>query len=138
MEIIRYGVSRDDLHNLLRMIGVLQPSERVISVSDVDLHASGGDLVIVTVSTASLRQPEERSILTDKELQQRLAELHAMRDASAEELRKIQAELESLNGELKRRQIDERIADDGIPEIVAMNIGSQIRSILSSGKPGSR
>jgi hypothetical protein len=135
MEIIRYGVSRDDLHNLLRMIGVLQPQERVIAVSDADPLGEAGDLVIVTVSTAPAPRGNDRSGETDKELQQRRTELNVMREAASQELSRIQQELAGVNEELRRREISGDLGADGIPDVVAMNIRSQIRNILWGDPP---
>ena len=136
MEIIRYGVSREDLYNLLRMIGVLRSQERVIAVSGVDAVQGSRDLVIVTVSTAAAPRSPVRATLTDRELQKRLAELHAMREAASQDLHRIEQETAAVTSELRQRQIDERSGDEGIPDIVAMKIRSQIRDLLSGGTTG--
>ena len=61
MNIIRYAIKKEELHTLLRSIGILQPKERLLSVNNLDLHSDASEVVIVTVVAEAERPlPKDR------------------------------------------------------------------------------
>ncbi len=132
MNIIRYAIRKDDLHNLLRTIGVLQPTERLLAVNNVDLGDPSHDAVIVTVSAGGLHsKPEDLKSWTDKELQERFVELSILEDAATRQLRMLVEEMSRLRQERNDRSMDAELTSDRIPGAVEMNIQEQIRILLS-------
>lgn len=133
MNIIRYAIRKEDLHNLLRAIGVLRPTEQLLAVSNVDLVDSTHDAVVITVSDGGLRsRPEDLAVWTDREIQQRLGELSILEDAATQQLRMLVEEMDRLRRERAHRSMEPDTSADGIPGTVAMNIRDQIRTLLGS------
>jgi hypothetical protein len=131
MNIIRYAIRKEDLHNLLHAIGVLRPSEHLIAVNNVDLVDSSHDAVVVTVSERGLHsKPEDIAVWTDKELQQRYVELSVLEDAAARQLQIIVEEIAQLKSERDKRSMSAELSDDGIPGAVEMVIREQLRALL--------
>lgn len=131
MNIIRYAIRKDDLHNLLRTIGVLQPSERLLAVNNVDLADSSHDAVIVTVSAGGLHsKPEDLASWTDKEIQERYVELSVLEDAATRQLRMVVEEMNLLRKEKDSRSMSTHISENGIPGAVELNIREQLRLLL--------
>lgn len=138
MNIIRYAIRKEDLHNLLRAIGVLRPNEQLLAVNNVDLVDGTHDAVVVTVSEGGLRsQAEELAAWTDREIQQRLAELSILETAATQQLQMLVEEMDRLRRERAHRSIAPDTSADGIPGIVAMNIREQLRQLLGGSAPDS-
>ncbi len=141
MNIIRYAIRKDDLHNLLHAIGVLRQSEHLLAVNNVDLADASHDAVVVTVSAGGLHsKPEDLASWTDKEIQERSIELNILEDAATRQLRMVVEEMSRLQRERENRSIGEDVSADGIPGAVEMNIREQLRHLLgglSSGEDAS-
>lgn len=134
MNIIRYAIRKEDLHNLLHAIGILRPKEHLIAVNNADLVDTSHDAVVVTVSEGGLHsKPEDLAIWTDKEIQQRYVELGVLEDAATKQLQIIVEEMSRLRRERDKRSMGTGPASDGIPGAVAMNIREQLRSLLGGG-----
>lgn len=132
MNIIRYAIRKDDLHNLLHTIGVLRPAERLLAVNNVDLADPSHEAVIVTVSAGGLHsKPEDLRSWTDREIQERFVELSILEDTATRQLRMIVEEMTRLRKERDDRSMDPSLDADRIPGAVEMNIREQIRSLLS-------
>ncbi|MBE0644735.1 MAG: hypothetical protein IH600_11695 [Bacteroidetes bacterium] len=143
MNIIRYAIRKDDLHNLLHAIGVLRQSEYLLAVNNVDLADPSHDAVIVTVSAGGLHsKPEDLASWTDKEIQERSVELGILEDAATRQLRMVVEEMSLLQRERESRSMAADLSADGIPGAVEMNIREQLRSLLggmnSSGDRSTR
>ena len=131
MNIIRYAIRKEDLHNLLHAIGILRPTEKLLSVNNADLVDSSHEAVVITVSDGALQsRPEELEAWTDKEIQQRYLELTVLEDAATRQLRLIVEELGRLRSARESRSMDSDLTQDGIPGVVEMNIREQLRSLL--------
>ncbi|MFZ1729497.1 MAG: hypothetical protein WBQ23_05855 [Bacteroidota bacterium] len=134
MNIIRYAIRKDDLHNLLRTIGVLQQSERLLAVNNVDLADSSHDAVIVTVSAGGLHsKPEDLASWTDKEIEERYVELSILEDAATRQLRMVVEEMNLLRVEKDNRSLSTHRSENGIPGAVELNIREQLRALLGGG-----
>ncbi|MDX9759212.1 MAG: hypothetical protein RBU27_08635 [Bacteroidota bacterium] len=134
MDIIRYAIRKEDLHNLLRAIGVLRPTEHLLAVNNVDLVDGTHDAVVITVSAGGLRsRPEDIASWTDREIQQRLAELSILEAAATQQLQMLVEEMDRLRHERAHRSMKPDTNADGIPGTVAMNIREQLRSLLGGG-----
>lgn len=137
MNIIRYAIRKDDLHNLLHAIGVLRQSEHLLAVNNVDLADASHDAVIVTVSAGGLHsKPEDLASWTDKEIQERFMELGILEDAATRQLRMVVEEMSRLQRERKNRSMADDVSADGIPGAVEMNIREQLRHLLGGMPPG--
>jgi uncharacterized protein YigA (DUF484 family) len=135
MKLIRYSIRKDDLHQLLQAIGVLQLNEHLLAVNNVDLADQSHDAVLITVNANPTHAvPEDVEHWTDKELQQRFAELRILEDSATQQLRSVTGELEQLERERQKRSIDLERSDDGIPGAVEMNIREQLRRLLSGDR----
>lgn len=137
MNIIRYAIRKDDLHNLLRTIGVLRPTEHLLAVNNVDLADAAQEAVIVTVSAGGLRsKPEDLTSWTDKEIQERYVELSILEDAATRQLRMVVEEMSLLRKAKDSRSLSADLSEDGIPGAVEMNIREQLRHLLGGAGEG--
>jgi GTPase involved in cell partitioning and DNA repair len=135
MKLIRYAIRKEDLHQLLHTIGVLRPEEQLLAVNNLDLAEQQQEVVVITVNAEPKHVlPDDVSAWTDKEIQQRYAELSVLEDAASRQLAKAQAEMESLRSERDKRASDIELSDDGIPGTVEMNIWDQVRRLLGGGQ----
>ncbi len=131
MKLIRYAIRKDDLHQLLHAIGVLKEDEQLLAVNNNDLAQQDHDIVVVTVNAEPLHElPEDLAGWTDKEIQQRYAELTVLEDAATVQLRSIVEEMRQLREEREKRSTDLDLSADGIPGTVEMNIREQLRRLL--------
>ncbi|MCB2204876.1 hypothetical protein KQI65_09000 [bacterium] len=138
MKLIRYAIRKDDLHQLLHTIGVLRDEERLLAVNNIDLATVEQDIVIITVSTDLGRsKPGQLDDWTDKEIQERYAELSILEDAARKQLRQTEEEMQALRLERDKRSSDMDLSDDGIPGTVEMNIWEQVRKLLGGQNPAS-
>jgi len=132
MNIIRYAIKKEELHTLLRSIGILQPKERLLSVNNLDLHSDASEVVIVTVVAEAERPlPKLMEQYTEEELRRRFVEMTMLEDVVTRELRLIVDEMQSLRKEYEQRKLDVRSEEDGIPGSVAQHIREQLRNLLS-------
>lgn len=135
MKLIRYAIRKEDLHQLLHTIGVLRPEEQLLAVNNLDLAEQQQEVVVITVNAEPKHVlPEDIAAWTDKEIQQRYAELSVLEDAASRQLAKAQNEMEALRGERDKRASDIELSDDGIPGTVEMNIWDQVRRLLGGGQ----
>lgn len=131
MKLIRYAIQKDDLHQLLHAIGVLKEEEKLLAVNNNDLTQQGHDIVVITVNAEPLHElPEDMAGWTNKEIQQRYAELTVLEDAATVQLRSIVEEMRRLREEREKRSADLDLSADGIPGTVEMNIREQLRHLL--------
>ncbi len=137
MKLIRYSIRKDDLHQLLHAIGVLQKNEHLLAVNNADLADQGHEAVLITVSAEQKHSTlGDHENWTDEEIQQRFAELRILEDSATQQLRGVMAELEALQRERKRRSMDSDRSDDGIPGAVEKNIRDQLRGLLGEDRGG--
>jgi hypothetical protein len=116
MNIIRYAIRKEDLHNLLHTIGVLRKSEYLLAVNNVDLADPTHDVVVVTVGTGSLYgKPEDMTAWTDKELQERFVELSILEDSATQQLRMVVEEMNRLRKERSARSMDTDLSRTAFP-----------------------
>lgn len=135
MKLIRYSIRKDDLHQLLHAIGVLQKNEHLLAVNNADLADQGHEAVLITVSADQQRTAQnDLEHWTDSEIQQRFAELRILEDSATQQLRGVMAELEALQRERERRSMDLDRNDDGIPGAVEKNIREQLRNLLGQNR----
>ena len=135
MKLIRYAIRKEDLHQLLHTIGVLRDEEHLLSVNNLDLAEQQQDVVVITVNAEPKHVlPDDVAGWTDKEIQQRYAELSVLEDAASRQLSKAQNEMEALRNERDKRASDIELSDDGIPGTVEMNIWDQVRRLLGGGE----
>jgi hypothetical protein len=132
MKIIRYAINKDELHSLLRSIGVLREEERLLAVNNLDLSDPAHDIVLVTATThpppAANSNPASWSV---EQVRQRLAELAILEDAATRQLQVILEELHRLQDAGVTDGVGTSAEDDGIPSSVEKNIRDQIRRVLT-------
>jgi hypothetical protein len=132
MKVIRYAIRKDDLHSLLRTLGVLQQSERLLAVNNLDLTDQSHDVVVVTVTT---EPPSELSpdpvTWTDKQLHDRFFELAILEDVATRQLRTIVEEMNRLRSLQRSRDMDTEAENEQVPDSVERHIRDQLRRLLS-------
>jgi len=132
MKVIRYAVRKHDLHSLLRGIGVLQESEHLLAVNNIDLADASQDIVVITVTTRQQRiLNDDISVWTDANIQDTLTELTILEDAAMRQLQLVIEEMNKLRFERRRRELSEDVASDGVPGAVERVIRDQLRTLLS-------
>jgi RecB family endonuclease NucS len=135
MKIIRYAINKDELHSLLRSIGVLREQERLLAVNNLDLSDPSHDIVVVTATThPSPAAHSDPSSWSADQVRQRLAELAILEDSATRQLQVILEELHRLQEEgITDSAGISADYDDDIPSSVEKNIRDQIRRVLSAG-----
>lgn len=134
MKFIRYAVRKDDLHALLRNIGVLQDQERLLAVNNLDLSDPAHDIVVVTATTyPTVPANNDPSNWSADQVRQRLAELAILEDAATRQLQVILEELHRLQEAGIADPAGSSTEQDTIPSSVEKNIRDQIRRVLSGG-----
>ncbi len=135
MKLIRYAIRKADLHQLLHTIGVLRKEERLLAVNNLDLAEQQQDVVVITVNAEPTHiLPDDLADWTDKEIQQRYAELSVLEDAASRQLKNARKEMEDLRNERDKRSSDLDLSDDGIPGTVEKNIWNQARRLIGGGE----
>ncbi|MCZ7557673.1 MAG: hypothetical protein M5R41_14845 [Bacteroidia bacterium] len=134
MKFIRYAVRKDELHVLLRSIGVLQDQERLLSVNNLDLSDPAHDIVVVTATTyPTVPANSDPNTWSADQVRQRLAELAILEDAATRQLQVILEELHRLQEAGITDVAGSSAEQDTIPSSVEKNIRDQIRRVLSGG-----
>jgi len=134
MNLIRYAIGKTDLHKLLRSLGVLQQSERLLAVENTALVDETRDQIVITVTEEALPASDAPlTELTDKELNERHAKLDFLYNLHQKELTDLAHVITSVRHERERRSSDSTVSIDGIPVVIDKNLTDQIRTILSSG-----
>jgi hypothetical protein len=132
MKVIRYAIRKDDLHSLLRALGVLQQSERLLAVNNLDLTDQTHDVVVVTVTTEPpSEQGPDPVTWTDKQLHDRFFELAILEDVATRQLRTIVEEMNRLRSLQRSRDMDTEAENEQVPDSVERHIRDQLRRLLS-------
>ncbi|MAT38193.1 MAG: hypothetical protein CL946_01170 [Ectothiorhodospiraceae bacterium] len=128
-----YYINKDDLHRLLRAVGVLQDDERLMFVNSFDLTDPSEDHVVVSVVDDSDPKPPKGKIedWTDEEMHNRFLQLAAFEVAINEQKNKLNEEFEALLNESDRRAESRMIFNiEEIPDAVKEHIELQVQEIL--------
>jgi len=111
---------------------VLQESEHLLAVNNIDLADASQDIVVITVTTRQQRiLNDDISVWTDANIQDTLTELTILEDAAMRQLQLVIEEMNKLRFERRRRELSEDVASDGVPGAVERVIRDQLRTLLS-------
>ncbi len=129
-----YSINKDDLHGLLRAVGVLQQTESLLFVNNFDLTDPSEKCVIVSV--LDNRDPEipngEIEQWSDKDIHHRFLQLAAIEVALHEQKNRLVAEFERLLKEVERRTAEKTTFSlNDIPVTVQEQLSDKIREVLN-------
>jgi hypothetical protein len=136
MNIVRYAIPKKDLHDLLRMLTILQPEETLHAVSSADLLDAREEMVVISViQNASTPAPGiAHTEYSDRELQDRYVLLSLMDKALVIERDRLDILLGEVRRELARRSGTAALPGvPGMPWDVDEALTRQIRDILGRG-----
>src|SRR5512145_1531592 len=129
-----YSINKDDLHDLLRTVGVLQQAESLLFVNNFDLTDPAQKNVIVSVLDKNDPNIPEGEIeqWSDKDIHHRFLQLAAIEVALHEQKNRLVAEFESLLREVERRTAEKTTFSlNDIPATVQERLGEKIREVLN-------
>lgn len=135
MTFIRYAIGRNDLHTLLRAIGVLRETEQLLAVNNADLVSIGGSEITILVAADAPAAPATSDLAawSVEQLDERYRQLAFFELERAAETERLRVELATIQRERERRTQEHEQRDDHIPPAVDRSLDAQIRSILAGG-----
>ncbi len=135
MTFIRYAIGRNDLHTLLRAIGVLRENEQLLAVNNADLVSIGGSEITILVAADAPAAPAASDLAawSVEQLDERYRQLAFFELERAAETERLRIELATIQRERERRTQEHEQRDDRIPPAVDRSLDEQIRSILAGG-----
>lgn len=135
MTFIRYAIGRNDLHTLLRAIGVLRENEQLLAVNNADLVSIGGSEITILVAADAPASPATSDLAawSVEQLDERYRQLAFFELERAAETERLRIELATIQRERERRTQEHEQRDDRIPPAVDRSLDEQIRSILAGG-----
>ncbi len=135
MTFIRYAIGKNDLHTLLRAIGVLRESEQLLAVNNADLVSTRSNEITILVAADAPSAPLGADLGTwsEHDLDERYRQLAFFELERAAETERLRAELAAIQHERDRRTKENEQRDDHIPPAVDRSLDEQIRSILMGG-----
>jgi hypothetical protein len=136
---INYSINKDDLHNLLRSVGVLQDSESLLFVNNIDLTDQKENSVVVSVLDSDDPEVPNKDLgeWTDRDIHHRFLQLAALEAAIHDQKTRLVAEFELLLKEVDRRSVEKSdFSIDDIPESVQEQLSDQIRELLAKRSQG--
>ena len=130
--ITQYIVPKDQLHQLLRAVGVLQAEDELLLVNNIQLADAGEKFVTVMVEHTSAKKTldAELSVLTAKELGSALERLVIMAQFIHAEYEMIRSKFIETKNEYEARQENSDITEDGIPKHVEEALDSLLKDLL--------
>lgn len=134
---IQYIINKSDLHELLRMLQVLQPEEEIVMVNNVELRDPAAQQVSILVDTATNKKvfaasPEH---LTSKELETHHTNLATLEQILLAEYGYLRQQLRNVRDELEKRNIAHTTSREGLPKEVDERLSETLRNILSDNPP---
>ena len=138
MNVIRYAINKLDLQELLRSLGVLQPTEILHSVNNADLLDPRQELVVVTVTDSGPEPylPHTMSAFSDRELHERYLLHTLLHKEYREQLSRVESALERLKEEWSQRMLNGTMSGEMLPREIDQSISRQIKTILTVPKNG--
>lgn len=126
-------MNKEDLHVLLRALGVLKEDEQLLLVNNIDLRDYRRPQVSVLVDTVrnSNIYKVPFSELTARELEITLKHLYAFEQFLLREFMQVHEQISCAQSELKRRSGDTGINCDGIPVDIEKNMHQALKDILA-------
>ncbi len=132
-----YIINKEQLHQLLKMLNVLQPDEELMLVNNIDLRDFRKPNVSILVDTIKNKTvfaspPED---LTEKELDMQLVQLMAFEQFLVREFTQIRTQIKSVYSELQSRKEATDLTPDGIPKDVEEHLSEELKKLLSGDQP---
>lgn len=130
--ITQYIIPKDQLHALLRAVGVLQEEEEILLVNNIQLQDPEQKHVAVLVEQSALKKTlqQDLSALTAKELGSLLERLVVMAQFLQAEYEGIRKKFVDAKTEYENRQASSDITEDGIPKHVEEVLDSVLKDLL--------
>ncbi len=129
---IQYIIGKNDLHELLRMLQILQPDEEIIMVNNIELRDPAQQQVSILVDTSTNKKVFEAppADLTSKELETYHTNLMTLEKILLAEYGYLRRQLTGVRTELERRNINHTVSSEGIPREVDEHLSGELRRLL--------
>ncbi len=130
--ITQYIVPKDQLHQLLRTVGVLKAEEELLLVNNIQLQDANEKFVTVIVEQTSVKNILNKNIseLTAKELGSALERLVIMAQFIHAEYDMIRKKFVETRDEYETRQSNSNITEDGIPKHIEQAMETLLKDLL--------
>ncbi|GAB1429752.1 hypothetical protein MASR2M18_05840 [Ignavibacteria bacterium] len=130
--ITQYIVPKDQLHQLLRAVGVLQPTDEILLVNNTQLQDSNEQFVTVMVEDSSSKKTIDKQLpeLTAKELGTALERLAVMAQFIHAEYETLRTKFMATKDEFESRQANPGVTEDGIPKHIEQTIDTLLKDLL--------
>lgn len=130
--ITQYIVPKDQLHQLLRAVGVLQPTDEILLVNNSQLQDGGEQFVTVMVEESASRKISDKQLseLTAKELAAALERLAVMARFIHTEYETLRTKFLATKDEYESRQANSSVTEDGIPKHIEQTIDTLLKDLL--------
>lgn len=137
---IQYILSKQDLHELLRMLQILQPDEEIVMVNNVELREPSQQQVSILVDTSTNRKVFEAppADLTQKELETYHTNLTTLEKILLAEYGYLRRQLSTVRAELERRNVNHTVSSEGIPREVDEQLSEELRRLLGDATPNGK
>lgn len=134
---IQYIISKNDLHELLRMLQILQPDEEIIMVNNIELRDPAQQQISLLVDTSTNKKVFEAPAadLTSKELETYHTNLVTLEKILLAEYGYLRRQLANVRTELERRNINHTVSSEGIPRDVDDRLSEELRKLLGNTGP---
>lgn len=133
---IQYIINKSDLHELLRMLHILQPEEEIIMVNNIELRDPAQQQVSILVDTATNKRvfTTAPSNLTSKELETYYTNLTTLEQILLAEYGYLRQQLKDVRSELEKRNITHAVSSEGLPKDVDEKLSETLRNLLSDNE----
>ena len=128
-----YIIGKKDLDNLLHILGLLKPGEKLTYVDNLSLIDQSRDQVGLGVCSSEEAVPlgSDHALLTDQQLKYlfiRIASLELMLHQQKGMLKK---EMEKVLDEMEKRSLSHPATEDTLPPEIQIQLDEEISRILS-------
>ncbi|MFM8280105.1 MAG: hypothetical protein ACKN9Y_00730 [Bacteroidota bacterium] len=130
---IEYKVNKEELHTLLKALGILKDEEQLLLVNNIELRDPSAKMISILVDTLKNAHINQTSFenLTEKELGTVLSQLYAIEQFLLKEFMQVHKHITKGQEELKKRNAGYDVNKDGIPMNVDQQMGEFLKSILN-------
>ncbi|MFZ9761371.1 MAG: hypothetical protein ACO323_01890 [Candidatus Kapaibacteriota bacterium] len=134
---IEYKVNKEELHTLLKALGILKDEEHLLLVNNIELRDPSAKMISILVDTIKHVHIYQSSFenLTEKELGTVLSQLYAIEQFLLKEFMQVHKHITKGQEELKKRNAGSDVSKDGIPMDVDQQMGEFLKTILNRHRP---
>lgn len=130
---IEYKVNKEELHTLLKALGILKDEEHLLLVNNIEMRDPSAEMISILVDTVKNVNMYKASFedLTEKELGTVVSQLYAIEQFLLKEFMQVHKHITRGQEELKKRNAGCDVNKDGIPVNVDQQMSEFLQTILN-------